>query len=152
MIRVEIDTTIKHPVEEVFERLANINEYSTWMPKSGIFIKSEQTSAGPLGKGTTYYDQGRMGTFQGEVSDFERPTKVAYRETLRWLGMRVMEARAVYQLKAIDGGTMVHHVAEGQLYGIFKLMQPMTVVIARGERNRTVNALKKSLESSPQMK
>ena len=143
---------IKRPVEQVFERLISISEYSKWMPKWGIFVMSEQTSDGPVGKGTTFYDKGRMGTFRGEVSDFERPTKVAFRETLRWLGMRVMEGRPRYQLEAVDGGTNVHHVSEGQLYGIFKLMQPMAAVMARGERKRTVNALKKSLESSPQMK
>lgn len=151
MIRVELNTVIKRPVEDVFERLININDYSKWMPKSGVFIMSKQTSNGPVGKGTTFYDRGRMGTFRGEVSHFEKPTKVAFRETLRWFGMRVMEGRPEYLLEADDGGTRVHHVSEGQLYGIFKLMQPMTAIIARGERKRTVNALKKSLESSPKV-
>lgn len=61
--------------------------------------QEKKTSAGPVDKGTTYYDKGRMGTFRGEASDFERPTKVEFRETLRWLGMKVMEARPTYTLE-----------------------------------------------------
>ncbi len=149
-IRVELDTVIKRHVEDVFERLVDISDYDKWMPRSGVFIRSRQTSEGPVTKGTTYDDKGRMGTWRGQVSDFERPTKVEFRETLRWLGMRVMEGRPRYQLEALDGGTRVHHVSEGQLYGIFRLARPMVSFIARGERRRTVNALKKSLESSQQ--
>ena len=150
MVKVKLDTVIKRPVEDVFERLVDISDYSKWMPESGVFIRSTQTSEGPVGKGTTYNDKGRMGTFKGEISDFERPKKVEFRETLRWLGLRVMEGRPRYVLESIEGGTKVHHVSEGQLYGIFKVMQPMTALIARGERKRTVNALKKSLEASPE--
>ncbi len=149
-IRVELETDIKRPAEEVFDRLVDISDYDKWMPRSGVFMRSRQTSEGPVTKGTTFHDRGRMGTWRGQVSDFERPTKVEFRETLRWLGMRVMEGRPRYQLEAVDGGTRVHHVSEGQLYGIFRLARPMVTFIARGERRRTVNALKKSLESSQQ--
>ena len=149
MVRVQLDSVIKRPAEDVFERLTDISDYSKWMPRSGVFIKSEKTSAGPVEKGSKYYDKGRMGTFRGEVSDFEKQSRVAFRETLRWFGMRVMEARPAYVLKTVDGGTQVHHVSEGQLYGMFKLMQPMTAVIARGERKRVVKALKMSLETAP---
>lgn len=150
MVHVELDSMINRPPEDVFERLTNISDYARWMPRSGVFIKSEKTSAGPVEKGSTYYDKGRMGTFKGEVSDFSKPNRVAFRETLRWLGMRVMEARPGYVLKTVDGGTQVHHVSDGQFYGVFKLMQPMAAVIARGERKRVVNALKRSLETGLQ--
>ncbi len=100
-----------------------------------------------MAKGTTYDDKGRMGTFRGEVSDLERPTRVAFREMLRCAGIRVMEGRPEYLLEGVDGGIRVRHVAEGQLYGIFRIVRRMVSAIARGERRRTVNALKKSLES-----
>jgi uncharacterized protein YndB with AHSA1/START domain len=148
MVRVELDTVIKKSPEEVFERLTDISGYSKWMPKSGVFKKSQQTSKGPIGKGTTYVDVGRMGKWQGEITDFEKPKRVDYLETVRWFGLRVMQSRALYQLEPAEGTSKLHHVAEGQLYGIFKLMQPMAAVIARGERRRTVEALKRSLEST----
>ncbi len=147
MVRVELDTVIKKSPEEVFERLTDISGYSKWMPRMGIFKRSQQTSLGPVGKGTTYVDIGRMGTWRGQVTDFEKPRIVDYRETVRWLGLRVMDARALYQLEPAEGASKLHHVAEGQLYGIFKLMQPMAGMMARGERRRTVEALKRSLET-----
>lgn len=148
MIRVEIDTIIKRPIEEVFDRLVNISDYSKWLPKSRVFLDSRQTSEGPVGLGTTFIDKTRIGTFRGEIIDFQKPTKVIFRMRLRWLGMNVMESRPGYILESVDGGTEVRLIAEGKLYGIFKLMQPYVAIKARRERKRTVVALKNSLESS----
>jgi hypothetical protein len=59
-----------------------------------------------------------------------------------------METCPGYTLEAIEGGTKLHHVAEGRLFGLFKLMQPRVARIAREERTRTVDALKNSMERS----
>jgi uncharacterized protein YndB with AHSA1/START domain len=146
MIKVEMDTVIARPIGDVFGQITNLSDYSRWMRKLGIFVRSEQTSEGPVAMGTTYYDKGRMGTFRGEVVEFQVPTKVVFRETVRWLGLPVMEARPAYELVSTDTGTEVHHTAEGQLFGPFKVMKPMVTLMARGERARTVRALKDSLE------
>jgi len=119
------------------------------MPKLGVFIMSSQTSEGPVGVGTTYYDKGWMGTFVGEVEEFDAPTRVAFNEKLHLLGVTVMEARPAYQLVSTGRGTEVHHTANGRLFGIFNLMQPLVAWMAGGERKRTVHALKDSLEQVP---
>jgi hypothetical protein len=116
------------------------------MPKFGIFLRCAQTSEGPVGEGSTYYDKGLMGTFRGEIVEFRAPTRVAFRETLRWLGVKVMEARPAYEMVRTQTGTEVRHTAEGQLFGIFGLMKPVVARVARGERKRTAQALKGSLE------
>jgi hypothetical protein len=89
-----------------------------------------------------------MGSFRGEVSDFERPSRVVYQETLRWLGALVVVGRIEYKFSPDPQGTAVHHVAESELHGIFRLMRPVVAVIGRGERRRTVAAMKRSLESA----
>jgi hypothetical protein len=99
-----------------------------------------------VGEGTTYYDRGRMGTFRGEIAEFRAPTRVAFRKSLRWLGVEVMEARPAYELVRTQSGTKVRHRAEGRLFGIFGLMEPVVARVARGERRRTVEGLKASLE------
>jgi uncharacterized protein YndB with AHSA1/START domain len=147
MVRVELNTVIARPIEDVFDRLTDLSTYSQWMPKLDMFIRSDQTSEGPVGVGTTYYDKGWMGTFVGEIEEFHAPTTVAFREKLRWLGVTVMEARAKYELVSTRTGTEVHHTAEGRLFGIFNVMQPLLAWMARGERGRTVHALKDSLET-----
>ena len=146
MMRVELNTVVARPIEDVFARLTDLSEYSRWMPKLGIFLRCAQTSEGPVGMGTTYYDKGRMGTFRGEIVEFRAPTRVAFRESLRWLGVEVMEARPSYELIATRTGTEVRHSAEGRLFGVFGLMEPVVARVARGERKRTVEALKASLE------
>jgi uncharacterized protein YndB with AHSA1/START domain len=146
MVRVELDTVIAVPIDDVFGRLTDLSEYSRWMPKLGVFIRSSKTSAGPVGVGTTYYDKGWMGTFVGEIVEFHAPTRVAFKEKLQWLGVTVMEARPEYELVSTPAGTEVHHTADGRLFGIFNVMQPVVAWMARGERERTVHALKDSLE------
>jgi uncharacterized protein YndB with AHSA1/START domain len=148
MIRVEPDTTIARSIEDVFAQLTDLAGYARWMPRRSLFIRSDVTSEGPMKVGTTYYDKTWMGTFRGEVVAFQAPTTVAFRETLRWLGMRVMEARPAYRLVATEAGTEVHHVGEGTSYGIFRVMGPVSAWMARGERKRTLRALKRSLEST----
>jgi len=149
MVRVELNTVIARPIDDVFGRLTDLSAYSGWMPKLGVFIRSGQTSEGSVGVGTTYYDKGWMGTFVGEIEEFHAPTTVAFKEKLRWLGLTVMEARARYELVSTRRGTEVHHVANGRLFGIFHIMQPVVAWMARGERGRTVHALKDSLERKP---
>ena len=146
-VRFESHTTIDRPVEEVFARLADLPGYGTWMHRTGLFRRCGQTSDGPLGKGTAFFDATRMGTFRGEVADFEPPSQIGFRETLRWFGAEVMEARPEYFLEADQERTIVHHVAEGELFGWMRLMKPGAALMANSERARTVASLRRSLES-----
>ena len=62
-VRYESRTTIDRPIGYVFARLADLAGYGTWMHRTGLFRRCGQTSDGPLGKGTAYFDASRMGTF-----------------------------------------------------------------------------------------
>jgi len=88
-----------------------------------------------------------MGTFRGEVTDYQPPSRIGFRETLRWFGSDLMEARPEYFLEADRDRTIVHHVAEGELFGFGRLMKPVATLLARGERARTLESLRRSLES-----
>ena len=146
-VKVEIEEVIARPIEQVFERATDLSHYTDWMPRNGVFRDCSDVSAGPVRQGTTYLDRGRMGSFRGEVSEFERPTRVVYTETLRWFGATVVVARIQYAFSPDPRGTAVHHVGESELHGIFRLMRPMVAIIGRGERHRTVAAMKRSLEA-----
>jgi uncharacterized protein YndB with AHSA1/START domain len=146
-VRFESHTTINRPIGEVFARLADLPGYRTWMHRTGLFRRCDQTSDGPLGKGTAYFDSTRMGTFRGEVTDFEPPSQIGFRETLRWFGSEVMEARPQYFLEADQERTIVHHVAEGELFGWMRMMKPVAALMAKSERARTVASLRRPLES-----
>jgi hypothetical protein len=141
-VRYETRTTI-----DVFARLADLDGYRTWMRRTGLFRRSGQTSEGPVGLGTAYFDATRMGTFRGEVTAFEPPARIGFRETLRWFGSDLMEARPEYLLEPDQDTTIVHHVAEGDLFGVMRSMKPVAALLAKSERARTVESLRRSLES-----
>jgi uncharacterized protein YndB with AHSA1/START domain len=147
-VRYEAATTIDRPIGEVFARLADLNAYGTWMHRTGLFRRTGRTSAGPLGAGTAYFDATRMGTFRGEVTDYQPPSRIGFRETLRWFGSDLMQARPEFSLEADGDRTIVHHVAEGDLYGVMRLMKPVAALMARVERARTVESLRRSLKSA----
>lgn len=149
MLQLEIDEMIKCPIDQVFARLADISAYSQWLPPEGIFVSTRQLSQGPIGVGTTYRDRTTLGTFRGEVIEFQRPTKIVFKHRLHWLGIPVLETCPGYILEATEGGTKLHHTAKGRLFGIFRLIRPRANHIARKERKRTVAELKASLESLP---
>jgi len=146
-VRYETRTTIDRSVGDVFARLAALDDYATWMRRSGLFRRSGQISKGPPGRGTTYYDATWMGTFRGEVTDYEPSARIGFRETLRWFGSELMEARPAYTLEEDRDKTIVHHVADGELFGAMRLIKPVAALLARSERARTVKSLKRSLES-----
>src|SRR6516165_8093653 len=73
-VRYETHTTIDRPIGDVFARLADLDDYGTWMHRTGLFRRSRQTSDGPLGPGTGYFDATRMGTFRGQITDYQAPS------------------------------------------------------------------------------
>ena len=146
-VRYETRTTIDRPISDVFARLADLDGYGAWMRRTGMFRRSGQTSDGPLGLGTAYLDATRMGTFRGQITDYQAPSRIRFRETLRWFGSDLMEARPEYLLEADRDRTIVHHVAEGELFGMMRLMKPVAALLARSERARTIESLRRSLES-----
>lgn len=148
MIRIELDTIIEAPIEEVFDCLTDLQGYNDWMPKSSLLIESTKSSDGPAGPGTKFSDRVKLGKAIGEITEFKRPTKVNFRQSVYFLGIKALDSRPAYALEPQDGSTKVHHVAEGNLYGLFKLFRPIVKKVALAERKRTLYALKKELESA----
>jgi uncharacterized protein YndB with AHSA1/START domain len=146
-VRFESRTVIERPVAAVFERLADLPGYRGWMHRTGLFRRSGLTSDAPVGVGSTYFDSTWMGTFEGEVTEFMPPSRLAFRETLHWFGSGVSQARPEYFLDEQADATVVHHVAVGELFGWMRFMKPAAALMARVERTRTLQSLKRSLES-----
>lgn len=145
MIRVEVETTIDRPIEEIFDRLTNIPGYNRWMPSDGLLSESRQISSGAVGNGTMFKDRIRHGSARGQVVLFNRPTQLAFHQTVKILGMKVLESHPSYTLSPLpDGSTKIHHEAEGYGIGIFRLFEWALKPVARAERRRTVRALKRS--------
>ena len=147
MIRVEIDTTIERPIEEVFERLVDIPAYNRWMPRGGLFVACEKETAGPVREGTAYADRTVVGTARGEVATFDRPRRVVFHYVFKPLGFLLMEGWPGYELERVSAEvTRVRHRARATLHGPFRALRPLLRSLAHRERRRTLEALKESLE------
>ena len=147
IVRFESRAEIRRSVSDVFERLADLPGYGGWMHRTGLFRHCSLTSEVPIRQGTTYVDSTRMGRFDGEVTEFAPPTRIAFRETLHWFGSPMTQARPEYTLDGDETTTIVHHVAVGELYGWMKFMRPAAAWMANRERRSTLDSLKRSLES-----
>jgi uncharacterized protein YndB with AHSA1/START domain len=147
VVRFESRAVIQRPVTEVFQRLADLPSYRRWMHRTGLFRRCELTSGTPIREGSTYVDSTWMGTFDGTVTEMVPPSRIAFQETLRWFGSPITQARPAYVLEGDQTSTVVHHVAEGELYGWMRMMKPAAAWLADRERTRTLDSLKRSLES-----
>ena len=58
-----------------------------------------------------------------------------------------MQARPEYLLEPDGDKTVVHQIAEGELFGVMRSMKPVAALLANSERARTVGSLRRSLES-----
>ena len=79
-IAVTIETTIARPPAQVFDQVADIDAWPSWLIASGI-VRVERTSGGPLAAGERLVVEqraaGRAGTFQARVTDLQPPTRFA---------------------------------------------------------------------------
>jgi uncharacterized protein YndB with AHSA1/START domain len=150
VIRFQIDRTIERPIEDVFDRLADVDGYRDWMPDSGLFIDSVQATDEPVGVGAEYRDRSRIGTLPGRVVEFDRPVRLSFHQVLRRRHKTVFDSNPGYVLEPAGDGarTVVHHMARGELHGLFKLLTPVVALVARRERRRVVDALQRSLEAT----
>jgi uncharacterized protein YndB with AHSA1/START domain len=147
IVRFESQVVIRRPADEVFDRLADLPGYGRWMHRTGLFRGCRVTSELPVRAGTTYVDSTWMGAFQGEVTEFEPPTRLGFTETMRWFGSPLSQARPEYVLEGDHDATTVHHVAVGELYGWMRVMRPAASWLANRERSRTLDSLRRSFES-----
>ena len=96
-VRFDSLTTIQRPPSAVFERLADLPAYRSWMHRTGLFRRCGLTSDDvPVLEGTAYFDATRMGRFQGEVTEFEPPD--------RFLSGRQTHRRCQLRRDAVDDG------------------------------------------------
>ncbi len=121
MISIEKSTHINKPIKDVFAFVSDISNNPKW--QSGV-VRSEKTSAGPIGLGSTgILVQKRMGQeMKNEmvVTAFEAPTRFAGKTTS---GPVTFE----YEMDLEDkgDGTQVTVKTKGEAGGFFKVAEAM---------------------------
>ena len=144
---LHLERMIKAPITAVFDRLADIEGINEWQPHRGsIRRRSVKTSPGPVGLGTTYVDSTRFGRAPGEVSTFDRPTRLVFHWHQSVAGRILAEGWPGYDLEAVvESETLVRHHVRLRTYFVYAPATPILERIARRERTAVLDALEASL-------
>ncbi len=143
MIRIETIVVINRPIDEIFEFVSDVGNNPLW--QSSV-IEGRQTSAGPLGVGTTIITISRYLGLRIKsdwmVVEYE-PNKKYVAKSLSGRG----QAKGTWAFEPVANGTRVDLVAEMGLSGLLRIVEPMLKIIAQRETDKEFAALKELLES-----
>lgn len=121
MIEVKQDVHINKPATEVFDLITDFASSAKW--QSGL-VRSEQTSSGPMGVGTTAVV---VQKFMGKEMSNEM-TVTVYEPPKRY-GAKTTSGPVQFQFEAslaeMGGGTHVSMHMTGEAGGFFKLAEGM---------------------------
>lgn len=148
---MRFETTINCPIEQVFDLLANITEYATWLPQSATFGTIRDIQPLPVQLGTTYVDAVQGPPMRGEVTVFERPHRLGFNqlsETKVGFLRGSLRSESLYTLTEQAGGTHVVREYHLTMTGVIRLMQPMLLRGGRQESERILQVLKQYLEGN----
>src|SRR3954447_21162960 len=143
--RFEGTTVIDRPIDEVFAYLAAGTNDREFSPRVQEIAK---TTDGPPGVGTAYAstvkDAGMTTKREIELTAFEAPTKIRWRETSKNM---VTAADGGYDLAPEGDGTRVtiFNVLEG--HGIGKLFAGLAVRAARKDADAFAGRIKTAVEA-----
>ena len=142
MIKVETSITINRPPEEIFDHWADGRLYNQWTP-GAVKKDVRMVTPEPIGAGSKF-----RGTFKGigeleyEILAYDRPWRLAM-----VTHVKIGDLYHTITFERIDGATLVVELGEGQLKGIFKLLQPLFTSVFKKSFADNDRALKQYLEA-----
>src|SRR5262245_21494645 len=145
MAKLEIDTVINRPVEEVFAFLSNPENYPKWVSGTS---EVKITSEGPIGVGTTYRSVvtflGRRIEGEIEFTEYE-PNRGYALKTIS--GPFPLEDSVTFE--RVEGGTRVSETHVGEVGGFFKLAEPLLISLVKRQFEAEYANRKDPLEARP---
>jgi uncharacterized protein YndB with AHSA1/START domain len=143
MIRVEHSVTIDRPPSEVFTYMCDADKLPEWQSTA---LEARWETTGPIAVGSRAVEVrkflGRRMESRMEVTAFEQD---------RELSFRVLDGPVQFQviqkLEAVDGGTRIDVVLEGEPGGFFKLAEPLVARAAKRQLEGDSATMKDILET-----
>ena len=143
MIKIELSVVVNRPIEEVFAFTTNPENASLFQPD---VLESRQTSAGPIGVGTTWQEVrhmlGRRIESTNQVTEYEQNKKLFFKTT-----SGPIPVEGGYTFEPVEGGTKVSIVGQGETNVFFKFADPLVASIAKRQLEASSAILKDLLES-----
>ena len=143
MIDIPSEADVRCPAEKVFDLIIDFRGQDRWLPSSSAFHGTTEISSDPVTLGTTYREPGPFGVRNGTVTEFERPTKIAFHQpmTMR-LHSGTVDVTLRYTLTPNAGSTHVSRVVTLGIPWSLRLLRPILVREFRSESGRALLALK----------
>jgi carbon monoxide dehydrogenase subunit G len=136
--------------ETVFQLLADLPGYASWLPPSLGFLAISDVSTCPVQMGTTYIDTSPAGRMSGSVTLCQPPTSIVLQQgtLLQHYGLRgEIKLQIHTQVKAVAEGTLVTRTIIIQVAGALSLLLPVFARTIRREHERILQRMKWYLEA-----
>ncbi len=150
MTRLHFEASIRRSPETVFQLLADLPGYRSWLSPSELYSETSAISEHPTRVGTTYSDKGPSSEMHGEVTELEPYSRLAFRQsshfTQFWPGGE-LELHIRYTLHPTGDGTQVIRDVELHPQGILKAAQPVRLQAIGKESERILQRMKWYLEA-----
>ena len=143
--------------ETIFDLIADMPNYSRWLPGSEAFGGTTEVSPYPVCLGTTYLDAGPAGQRPGSVTGYDPPKSIAFHHTmLVKRGPLTVDAdiHIRYTLEPEERATNVIRALDLtiQIPGLLKVATPSVVSAFRKENVRILAELKRYVEAQPKQR
>jgi uncharacterized membrane protein len=141
MVKAELSTTIKRPVEEVFAVMSDLSKNPKWI---SAVNETTKTSDGPIGVGTTWHSVAR---FLGRRMESDTVcTEFEVDRTFTYEATTPFPLTAAFTFESVAGGTRVEQVVDAEPGGFFKLAGPLLVAAAKRQFQNDLDNLRDLLE------
>ena len=138
--------------EQVFNFIANIDDYRTWLPNSRTFLGIRHISDEPVKQGTTYTDgQGAL-KMTGRIQVYDPPDQITFHQVsdFRAFGLLPsgLDITIDYILVQEHNGTTVIRNYEVEFKGVLKLLRSLVIARIKPENERILRVMKDVLEKN----
>jgi uncharacterized protein YndB with AHSA1/START domain len=150
VIELRWETDINASADRVFSVLADLRDYDRWLPRSTAFNGTTTISEGPIGVGTAYVEPSMLGTRNGTVTEYVRPTRLDFEQpmSLKPRALGVVGIRLSHTITAGPGSVHLVRVLQLSPRGLVKYAMPLVVPAFKAENERMMRTLKAYAESA----
>ena len=140
MAKFEASVMIDRPVEEVWKFVTDLSKLPKWNTE---VQEAKQTSAGPIGVGTTLQTKSRNMVGYIQVVEYEPNKKI----TIEFTSRPLKGTNETSTVENVEGKTRFTRTTDMKFSGVYKLVGPFLTPRMKREYIATVGNLKRILES-----
>ena len=141
-MRVEVSTTIKRPIEDVFAVMSDSTNRPKWQSSVSEMTK---TSDGPIGVGTIWHAISKL--FGRRVEGDAEYTEFEVNRTFSMKSTTPFPTTMAFTFESVAGGTRVDQLVDAEPSGLYRLAGPLLTTGARRDMQKYLDSLRDLMEA-----